>query len=384
MTTVITSDEISESGGVECANCGEVTTESWVIGNGDEVCDECRGNYVTCERCSDLVSIDDTCSVNNGNDIVCDDCYGSHYSSCSQCSESYDCDNMTGTVTGETICNRCRSYYYSQCESCYDYYHDDNGHCPDCGDRDESAGGLIHSYGYQPDPEFHGTGPVFMGFELEFSTGWESLSQCAEIANDTAGHLAYLKEDSSIDCGFEFVTHPMSHAFAAESFPWEMLAELERAGADGYPNGLHVHVSRTAFKDCGHTYRWMKLLHRNKNDVQVIARRDSGEWAAWSNADRRNVKAYAKGERGYHRYSAINVQNSATFELRIFRGTTSATELRAALDLVDASVEYTRGLSAADIHHRDGWSWSAFIEWCAAQDGKYAALVEMARVPVAA
>lgn len=382
MTTIIETDETDEPESVECSECGTAITESWLISNGDEVCEDCRLNYTECEHCDSTVAIDETTHVDDR--TVCNDCLDRLYVSCADCGEYVKDYRATGTVHGEQVCPSCRESNYSYCDNCYEYYNDDYSYCPDCGDRDGTAGGLIHSYGYSPMPRFLGEGPLYMGFELELSTDWTDLRGCAELADDVAGSISYLKEDSSIDCGFEFVTHPMSHTYAVESFPWPLLEKLERAGADGYNNGLHVHVSRSAFKDCGHTYRWMKLLHRNKDDVQVIARRNSNEWAAWRDSDRQAVKDYAKGGSSYRRYSAINVQNEATFELRIFRGTTKINELRAALDLVAASVEYTRDLTAADIHRRDGWSWSAFIAWCAAQDGRFAALVDMATATVAA
>jgi hypothetical protein len=85
------------------------------------------------------------------------------------------------------------------------------------------------------------------------------------------------------------------------------------------------------------------------------------------------AKDHAKGNRYADRYAAINVTNYATFEVRVFASTLNRTELMAALDLVAASVEYTRSLSVSAIARRDGWSWSAFTAW-ASQRPEYAAL----------
>jgi hypothetical protein len=253
---------------------------------------------------------------------------------------------------------------------------DDYGQCPDCPSGDSR----IHDYSYKPDPDFYGVGPLFLGVELEVSVPDYLISRAADLCDERLGRLAYLKEDSSVD-GFEIVTHPMSHAYATESFPWHMLRELDDLGASADDAGLHVHVSRAGFRDSAHVYRWLKLLYRNAEHVTAIARRDSGEWAAWSGNDRMRAKDYAKGRRNGARYSAVNVQNRETFEVRVFASTLDTDELRAALDLVAASVEYTRGLTVADITHGDGWTWDAFVTW-ADQRPEYAALVAMARQEV--
>jgi hypothetical protein len=132
-------------------------------------------------------------------------------------------------------------------------------------------------------------------------------------------------------------------------------------------------VSRAAFDSTAHVYRWLKFLYRNNEHVSVIARRRSDQWAAWSHEDRRRAKDYAKGDRESDRYRAINVTNRDTFEVRVFASTLDRHELQVALDLVAASVEYTRGLTVADIHARGGWQWPSFAAWASSRP-EYAAL----------
>jgi hypothetical protein len=64
------------------------------------------------------------------------------------------------------------------------------------------------------------------------------------------------------------------------------------------------------------------------------------------------------------RFSAVNMTSPhGTYEVRVFRSTTSTRKLLAALGLVSASIEYTRELTASDICQRDGWRWGKFAEW---------------------
>ena len=162
-----------------------------------------------------------------------------------------------------------------------------------------------------------------------------------------------------------------------------MLAELERLGGDGAGVGLHVHVSRAGFDSAAHVYRWMKLLHRNRDQLISLARGDPDHWAAFTDKDRAEIVHYAAGGReGAQRYRAINVLNEHTFELRIFASSLDPREVQAALAFVEATVEYSRQLSVADVVARSGWDWSAFRAWLVGQP-EYAPLareIELERV----
>ncbi|MDQ1645728.1 MAG: hypothetical protein QOJ50_1912, partial [Cryptosporangiaceae bacterium] len=234
--------------------------------------------------------------------------------------------------------------------------------------------GRVYDYEYKPYPVFHGTGPLFLGHEIEIHTpsgDWE----CAELANSHLGNLGYLKNDSSIGGGFEIVTHPMSYEWAIENFPWQLLTRLREMGCAATDStGIHVHLSRAGFSSAGHTYRWMKFIYRNQAQVTAVARRASENWAAFTDRDRKAVKDYAKGAHGA-RYSAINTGNRDTFELRIFASSLNPREVQATLGFAAASVEYTRGLTVRQITHLDGWAWPAFVQWVASKP-VYAPLTE--------
>jgi hypothetical protein len=123
----------------------------------------------------------------------------------------------------------------------------------------------------------------------------------------------------------------------------------------------------------------MKFIHRNERHVTLIARRSSQEWAAFTDDDRAAVKEYAKGASGVSRYRAINTLNPETYELRVFASSLDPGEVRAALALTAASVEYTRELTIHHITRSAGWSWPAFIDWVD-QRPAYAPLTEQLEV----
>lgn len=288
---------------------------------------------------------------------------------------------------------------------------DDECDCISCrparGSHDDSR--PILNYSYKPTPEFRGRGPLYLGFELEISAA--DLWPDARHAQTQLGDLAYLKEDCSIrGSGFELVTHPMSYDWALANFPWDLLTELRERGCSGEGNGLHVHVSRKAFTPRSlthrgreyhsptHAYRWLKFMYRNQPEVVKLARRESDQWATFGDEERQHIAKFAKGQnywqaqgeyydswegrwrtgwqtRHPRRYSAVNVTNDDTFEVRVFASSLNPTEVQASLGLVAASVEYTKGITAHDVLKNNAWSWGSFAKFVN-DDARFAPLYQ--------
>ena len=257
--------------------------------------------------------------------------------------------------------------------------YDRNGNYRDDDDEDDAVSyeGL-HNYSYRPNFKFHGTGPAYYGMELEVTSS--NSRSTLNMVQKRVGNLAYLKEDGSV-YGFELVTHPMSYAFFTENFPWDLLPALKKAGCsiDGSTNGIHIHVSRQAFSSPSHLFRWMKFIYRNQRDCERIARRQQSRWGSFSESGRKAQKVHADIQRlkkadnirwtfladgtTRNRYNAINTQNAATLEVRIFASTLRPERAKQALQLVAGSVEYTRQLRAHDVCASEGWTWRAFSQW---------------------
>lgn len=354
------------AGSPECYRCDEPTRATDLVEtvSGHRICPRCTRYYrYDCDQCHRVTGNITSLGLTWYSTRLCRTCADGSY---------WECDDCTTLIDSGSYCNDCNRDDDDDGDSDY------GCGCPECR-RTYGEGGnaAVRYYSYSPIPEFHGDGPLYLGVELEIETEWRTseLEQCARIATAALGDLGYLKSDSSLNNGFEIVTHPMAHAWAAENFPWSMLADLASAGAlASDAAGLHVHVSRAGFSSPAHVYKWLQLLYRNSAGVIRIARRDSRQWASFGQPDmRQRIKDHAKGDRYGERYSAVNVQNRDTFEMRVFASTLDVTELRAAMDLAAASIEYTRTLTVADITHRDGWSWGAFERWVG-QRPEYTAL----------
>lgn len=275
-------------------------------------------------------------------------------------------------------------------ESCYNeyfgLYSDD--------DDDDGPSDYVHGYSYRPSVQFkahesEANPNLFFGFELEVPT--DEPNEVAEVLYNGVGdseNLLYCKEDGSIQ-GVEIVSHPMTHKYFRECFPFDMFkARREpttllrrREPPEGY--GLHVHVSRAGFDDEAHVLRWLLLIYRNQDAMEALSRRTAAQWANFQDYGRCEEKArnitrdrysgdtypYYEGER----YVAVNAQNRDTFEIRVFRSTWNEQQFRAAIDFAHASVEYTRTLTGESVTQGDGLSFTRFRAWAAERE-EYASL----------
>jgi len=321
---------------------------------------------------------------------------------CTSCAEDYyranggevnfmyceHCDSTvhrgsTGTYRGDAYCNRCINSNVFECDECgCERWDSDDHECYD-SERDST---VIHSWGYKPNPIFFGQGTYHMGFELEVESRQSvGRTEGAKLAQDTLDNHAYMKADASLDEGFEIVTHPHTLEYYQQDFEWEVLDKLKRNGFRSWDTstcGLHVHVSRTAFGGMvsyntsasdilrmqAHQLRFMKLIYDNQRQVQRIAGRSSSGYASFSDKGRLVPKVkQGLSERGH--FSAVNTENYATLEIRVFKGSLRKERILSALEFVTASVEYTRDLKVTGSN--SALSWLRFTGYVSSQSEKY-------------
>jgi hypothetical protein len=301
----------------------------------------------------------------------------SNFQFCEQCEDTVRLSE-TGRFEGIRYCRTCLDNNVYTCDDCGDEYWDGNHDSCSADEEDES---VIHSYSYRPRPYFIGTGQYHLGFELEVEARNGSRYEGAEIAQNTLGATAYMKDDGSLSDGFEIVTHPHTLEKYQKEFKWEVLAKLK---AEGYRSwnttscGLHVHVSRTAFGTGSdpwslritagsrekiilarqsHELRFMKLVYDNQRQVERIAGRSNNNYAAFNDKGHL-VRKVKYGEQNNGRYSAINTENDATIEVRVFKGSLRKERVLSALEFVTAAVEYTRDLKVTP--KNQALTWLAF------------------------
>ena len=328
-----------------CANCGaeHPLDEMFRVGS-DWLCEHCADEYtVVCDACGERIYSED--AVEGSNYTLCESCFDEDYVRCA------DCDR---------ILRRDRAYW-----------DDDDAYCSSCWD-DHCT--VIHEYSYTPDLVFHGKGLRHFGVELEIDGGGTNrynAEKMLNIANADAENL-YIKTDGSLDDGLELVTHPMTLEYHLNEMPWA--AVLRKAQELNYLShaagtcGLHVHISRLAF---GCTYeqqeasiaRLLYFVEKFWAELLRFSRRTQSQMNRW--AARYGMKltptdqmCHAKNSCA-GRYTAVNLTNSDTVEIRMFRGTLKLNTLKATLQMVNHLCEVAVSLSDSEVQDM---SWFDFLD----------------------
>lgn len=240
---------------------------------------------------------------------------------------------------------------------------------------------MIHNYSYKPEPEIgykndrESREHLTFGVELECeprNDGGNVRMDAYELSDridEIPGGRTYCKSDGSLSNGVEIVSHPGTLAHHMYVMHWRQIQRTcEKAGFrshDAANSGLHVHVGRAQLGSTDAerddvTRKVQVLFALYTAELTRFSRRRRSCLEQWAPIDRLGVTpddirrvssgaqlaswAYARvpAYRSNHndRYTAVNVTNSATVEIRIFRGTLKRDTLIAAIQLVDNVFEY--------------------------------------------
>lgn len=334
---------------IPCELCGEVYDPDELIPFDDRlICPECLENETTlCACCGQRIWLTD--NAGNDNTPLCQTCYDQSYMTCSECGRLIHCEDT--------------------------YYLDDSDEplCLTC--LEEANRDVIQGYYYKPEPIFYGTGPRYFGVELEIDEGGERgdyASQILSQANVDFTERLYCKHDGSLSNGFELVTHPMSLEYHQEEMPWpEVLRTARSLGYRSHQTqtcGLHVHVSRKAFGETEEEQepaiaRILYFVEKHWEELLKFSRRTPRQlerWAARYGYKDRPQEILEHAKKGSHagRYSCVNLENRATIEFRMFRGTLKLNSFLATLQMVDH-------ICSVALHLSDGackdLSWRTFV-----------------------
>lgn len=379
-------DETEMNGDEEfltCDICGDegVSKDDAIITEDDYTC--CNDCYIVCEHCENTFSTNANTSIVDGNERWCEDCLDYAYY-CERCEEYNSDGSCIVRDIGEHWCEHCifdAAYY---CEYCEEY----NMEPCECTSR------VIHDYNYKPDVIFHSTSAednakLFFGIEVEMESPNGSFStkdEAAEYAHQLENlDLAYLKNDGSLEVGFELVTHPMTYNYYKNEAPklWEVIQTLK----DSYEMrswgtrtcGLHIHISRRGFTSGSHMHRFLRLIYSNQRFFERLAGRSSNRWSSFEDVIDENGKRHYKNkiERGSYtdRYTAVNTTNRNTLEVRIFRGTLKVATLLSQIALMHACVEYTRVMSVKQVSE-GALEWTELVRYVQENQELYPDLVE--------
>jgi len=328
-----------------CPDCGKLYEKNrgrLVYENGEmkQVCESCLNEkYTRCMDCGYYYKNGETEEFQNGN--LCKECRP-QYSACERCGDMVDIDNLhTIRRSGRHLC-----------ESCYE--------------ETSNGGEYIRGHGSKLRPVFHGEGTkLFFGIEQEIDNG-DERGECAESIHEISGEdNLYMESDGSLnDNGIELIYFPRTLNSWTEFLP-TLQKISDTAGGFGYKShetstcGLHVHASRNAicspeFPDIEENIGKMMILYDNNfEDFYKFSRRKSkGELSQWAKkpsdtysyqeARRRQGKGkeiFEAAESERDRYFAINIRNSPTVEFRLFKGSLRPETVLACIALANAVIQ---------------------------------------------
>jgi hypothetical protein len=282
-----------------------------------------------------------------------------------------------------------------------------------CAGCFEEQRGVIYNYGHKPQANFmlddgsrslyqimHPSGQsgrviLAMGIEQEVeyvNHRFGGLEQHASnLISDINknGEIVYLKEDGSISYGFEIVSHPGTLGFFMNHFNWSGIESLSKKGFESWNQrscGLHIHMSRRAFKDDKHLFKFLVFIYKNPNELIQFAGRNSSyakfdvdtflngldSWGERLSVRGSSFMKMAKNETiNNERYCAVNLRNIETVELRFFRPSLRANTVKAALQFCDAAFNYTESVNTKEVMSEKALSFQKFHEWVKEQKDKY-------------
>jgi len=176
----------------------------------------------------------------------------------------------------------------------------------------------------------------------------------------------YCKRDGSLHNGFEVVSHPFSWEWYKDNRKRidVLLNRLQEKGFRSFTAntcGIHVHLSKKAFSTI-HLFKFLKLFYEPKNFkfVKLISQRDAGssrgdcQWGnypegqdAKTQQDKVNNKKDCPHK--YNRYTAVNLCNGSTIEVRIFRGNLVPLSFHKNIEFLKACYDFTNRSGIAKV-----------------------------------
>ena len=216
----------------------------------------------------------------------------------------------------------------------YPEYTTFNGSILECADYSS----IIKSYHSTAKNKFVGVGDYFLGVELEMEMndyGKKNLvyKELHRLLHTNKNFV--LERDGSLNYGFELITQP--HTYEKLLKTLKVVEEIPNVSAKSSRCGMHVHISKKAFKEeleqgtliliCMHLQNYFKKFSERKSyDFCRLYLRG----ATFSDIDSWNKVFSNRSERRMF----INLTNSQTVEFRIFQGSTDYKNIVANVQMV--------------------------------------------------
>jgi hypothetical protein len=201
------------------------------------------------------------------------------------------------------------------------------------------------------------------GVELEVSTDYATK----DIVNAFPEIFAIGKKDSSVSGSkmnsIEIVTIPATlrkHKDMWLSF-FDAVDEDKFDTMDRHTNGMHVHIDRRCFqKDCFQLKKFCYFFTNvaNTEFLREISQRDNNSFTTYANpVISPNIRLAERTLQAQSKHCIVNLQHSATVEVRLFKGVVSFASIIKNLEFVDSVFEYSLKASATAMDMKSYLKW---------------------------
>ena len=260
--------------------------------------------------------------------------------------------------------NDCRCSYCEHCEESY------------CGDECPSCENIIAGYRYNVLNRYQAIPPfspktkntLYLGVELEVESKDNAVRAARRLLDDQcSNNWLICKHDGSLDDGFEAVTVPA--ILEEHKKRWKpVLANLKKTCTSwkNRTTGLHVHLSRSYFTQL-EIAKFVLFINSEQTRpwVVTLAGRSCPEYAQLKKKEIADID-----RSNSDRYEAVNLQNNATIEVRIFKGTLKEEHVLADIEFCHALASWVKINSVQECDN-----WSAFMEFVGKHKKEYSNLL---------
>lgn len=352
-------------------------------------------NFRICTHCGDIVRVSNIPEDHpDGCDGWCSYCINEKFLYCmghKRWELREDIDNRTYWVY--KVGNICEEYYLANCTQCsccgtdmlktdvFTGTDDDGEECIVCENCYKGSKSRIRNYHRTSDErkgkfliDFDRTSKPGIGWEWEMhSPDYGDEGETAEIIsdyfNDGKTHF-FFEEDCSIDPGVEAIARPATAEYWEGNFETlkQACKELVHFGCrshNGGDCGLHVHIDRKYFGN--------KPVHQELAEAKFLwifakwwdnmvkfSRRRNFEYCEKLYTGTKTIPSivkYSKDDACGH-YTAVNIGNRDTIELRLWRGTLKPETILATLKFSSRLAELVKNKTVNELNDME---WEDFL-----------------------
>jgi hypothetical protein len=247
--------------------------------------------------------------------------------------------------------------------------------CHECFSKAEKE--ITRSHTYKPEfKKFSCVGEkntLFMGFEVEVeSVNTETEDIIFEIKLRELDGFLYTKWDGSLSDGCEIVSQPFSYNYF-NSFLFEKLCGFflylnkNFSAYKMQTAGIHFHLSRNFFSP-EDLVKLRIFFATNSFPIKILSARTSStrifRYCRFEELNRESfVKQMHQSLSYFPRYTALNLSNKDTVEIRIFSGTTNFQYFLAYLDFSYSLSKFIKKCSLEKMIADPSGYWKKYIKF---------------------